>query len=495
MSAYETLETRFADLSILYQVSTILHWDGAVMMPTGGAEARAGQLAMMASLQHARLTNPEIGDLLEQSAGETLGDWQAANLREMRRDYNRARAVPADLVDAYSRATSACEHRWREAKQADDYAAVLPLFQTVVDLTRDRAAALGAALNLSPYDALLDGFEPDLRAADIDPVFDAYAAFLPSVLDDILARQAAAGPAAPPTVDFPIDKQKALVRDLAETVGFDFEQGRVDESAHPFSTGYAGDRRITTGFREEDPGFAIMAVLHETGHSIYEQNLPADWCNQPVGQARGMALHESQSLLIEMQACRSDAFLSYLGPKLARAFGDDAAFEPGNLGRRYRHVDRSLIRVDADEATYPAHVILRTRLERAILSGDLALADLPGAWADGLEALLSIRPPDDRRGCLQDIHWYDGGFGYFPTYTLGAMAAAQLFQAAKAADSEIEPGLERGDFSPLRSWLRENVHRHGSRHTTAEVLTKATGRPLDPAAFQSHIRTRYLGDS
>jgi len=344
MSAYETLETRFADLSILYQVSTILHWDGAVMMPTGGAEARAGQLAMMASLQHARLTNPEIGDLLEQSAGETLGDWQAANLREMRRDYNRARAVPADLVDAYSRATSACEHRWREAKQADDYAAVLPLFQTVVDLTRDRAAALGAALNLSPYDALLDGFEPDLRAADIDPVFDAYAAFLPSVLDDILARQAAAGPAAPPTVDFPIDKQKALVRDLAETVGFDFEQGRVDESAHPFSTGYAGDRRITTGFREEDPGFAIMAVLHETGHSIYEQNLPADWCNQPVGQARGMALHESQSLLIEMQACRSDAFLSYLGPKLARAFGDDAAFEPGNLGRRYRHVDRSLIR-------------------------------------------------------------------------------------------------------------------------------------------------------
>jgi len=492
MTAYEELENRFKDLSVLYQVSTILHWDAAVTMPAGGAEARAEQMAAMAAIQHARLTDPAIGELLDQAASSDLNEWQQANLHEMRRNYTRSTSVPADLVDALSRAGSACEHTWRDAKKNDDYATVLPLLQTLVDLTRQEAAALADSLHVSPYDALLDGYEPDARIADIEPVFDAYAGFLPDVLDDILDRQTSAGAPVVPQVGFPVEKQKQLARELAETAGFDFERGRMDVSAHPFSTGYAGDRRITTGYHEDDPGFAIMAVLHETGHSIYEQNLPEKWRYQPVGQARGMQLHESQSLLVEMQACRSDAFLSYLSPKLIGAFGDDPAFAQDNLRKRYRRVARSFIRVDADEATYPIHVILRTRLERAILSGDLPLADLPGAWSDGLYELLGIRPPDDRQGCLQDIHWYSGGFGYFPTYTLGAMTAAQLFQTATAADPSIVPGLEAGDFAPLRSWLKENVHQYGSRYSTAEVLSKATGRPLDPASFQSHIRTRYL---
>ncbi len=492
MTAYERLEARFKDLSVLYQVSTILHWDASVTMPPGGAEARSEQMAAMSALQHARLTDSAVGDLLDEAEGEDLTDWQQANLREMQRNYRRASAVPADLVDALSRASSACEHTWREAKKNSDFASVQPLLQTLLDLTRDEATVLSEALGVSPYDALLDGYEPDARIADIEPVFDAYADYLPSVLDDILERQAAGGAPPKPKVAFPIEKQTALIRSLAETAGFEFERGRMDVSAHPFSTGYAGDRRITTGFREDDPGFAIMAVLHETGHSVYEQNLPKDWLYQPVGQSRGMQLHESQSLLFEMQACRSDAFLSLLGPKLMDAFGDDPAFEPENLRKRYRRVERSLIRVDADEATYPMHVILRTRLERAMLSGDLALADLPGAWMDGLEALLGIRPPDDRQGCLQDIHWYSGGFGYFPTYTLGAMTAAQLFQAAVAADPSIPDRIEAGDFAPLRAWLTENVHRFGSRFSTQEVLVNATGRPLDPKAFENHIRARYL---
>lgn len=494
MTAYERLEARFKDLSILYQVSAVLHWDAAVMMPPGGADPRSEQLAAMSALQHARLTESVIGDLLAEAEGEDLTDWQQANLREMQRSYRRASAVPSDLVDALSRAGSACEHTWRDAKKNNDFVAVQPLLQTLVDLTREEASALSEALEVSPYDALLDGFEPDARIADIEPVFDAYAAFLPTVLDEILERQASAGAPPQPVVAFPVDKQTALVRTLAETVGFEFDRGRMDVSAHPFSTGYAGDRRITTGFHEDDPGFAIMAVLHETGHSIYEQNLPADWRYQPVGQSRGMQLHESQSLLFEMQACRSDAFLAFLGPKLEEAFGADPAFEPENLRKRYRRVERSLIRVDADEATYPMHVILRTRLERAILSGDLALADLPGAWMDGMEALLGIRPPDDRRGCLQDIHWYSGGFGYFPTYTLGAMTAAQLFRAAVTSDPSIPGGLETGNFEPLRAWLTKNVHRFGSRYTTEEVLTEATGGPLDPTAFEKHIRARYLDD-
>lgn len=492
MTAYGRLEAQFKDLSVLYQVSTILHWDAAVTMPPGGADARAEQMAAMAALQHERLTDPMISDLLDQAENDVLDDWQQANLREMRRNHLRSTSLPAELVDALSRAASACEHKWRDAKKDDDFSSVLPLLQTLVDLTCEEAEAIGDALGVTPYDALLDGFEPDARIADIEPVFDTYAAFLPDILDDILERQAEMGAPVNPKVNFPIEKQKELVRQLAETVGFEFERGRMDVSAHPFSTGYAGDRRITTGYNEDDPGFAIMAVLHETGHSVYEQNLPVDWRYQPVGQARGMQLHESQSLLIEMQACRSDAFLSYLGPKLIEVFGDDPAFTPENLRKRYRKVARSLIRVDADEATYPAHVILRTRLEQAILSGDLALADLPDAWSDGLEALMGIRSPDDRQGCLQDIHWFSGGFGYFPTYTLGAMTAAQLFQSATAADPSIVNGLEQGDFAPLRSWLAENIHRHGSRYSTADVLTAATGRPLDPVSFQTHIQTRYL---
>lgn len=492
MTAYDRLETHFKELSVLYQVSTVLHWDYAVTMPPGGAAARSEQMAAMSALQHAKLTDPSVGDLLEKAEEEDLDDWQAANLREMRRSFLRSSSVPPELVEALSRASSACEHTWREAKKNNDYASVLPLLQTLVDLSRQEAEALADKLGVAPYDALLDGYEPGARIADIEPVFEDYALFLPDVLNEILEKQASDGEAVVPKVEFPVDKQEALARQLAEVVGFDFSCGRMDVSAHPFSTGYAGDRRITTGYNEADPGFAIMAVLHETGHSIYEQNLPKAWQNQPVGQARGMQLHESQSLLIEMQACRSDAFLSYLSPLLNDTFGTDPAFDPDNLCKLYRRVARSLIRVDADEATYPAHVILRTRLERAILSGDLVLKDLPGAWSDGLYGLLGVRLQDDRVGCLQDIHWYSGGFGYFPTYTLGAMTAAQLFQAAKESEPSITSGLETGDFTLLRSWLESNVHCHGSRFSTSEVLERSTGRPLDPKAFKRHIRTRYL---
>jgi carboxypeptidase Taq len=237
----------------------------------------------------------------------------------------------------------------------------------------------------------------------------------------------------------------------------------------------------------------VLAVVHETGHALYERGLPADHARQPVGEAAGMATHESQSLIVEMQACRSDAFLSWLGPELHAAFdGDPAPYRPENLGRLWRRVQRSFIRVDADEMTYPAHVILRFRLEQALIGGSLAVADLPGAWNDGLKALLGIVPPDDARGCLQDIHWYDGGFGYFPSYTLGAMAAAQLIAAARRAVPGVDAALAQGDLSPLLGWLRANVHGQGSLFEFNALLVQATGKPLDPADFQAHLTARYL---
>jgi carboxypeptidase Taq len=279
-------------------------------------------------------------------------------------------------------------------------------------------------------------------------------------------------------------------------VGFDFEHGRLDTSLHPFCGGVPEDLRITTRYDEADFTKALMGVLHETGHAMYERGLPAKWRLQPVGAACGMAAHESQSLLVEMQACRDPAFVGYLAPLARAAFGGaGAAWEPDNLLRLYNRVEPGFIRVDADEVTYPAHVILRYRLEKAMIAGAMEPDELPGAWNAGMAELLGITPPDPALGCLQDIHWYDGAWGYFPTYTLGAMAAAQIFAAAVAAVPEIPEAIGRGDFAPLMAWLGENVHGLGSLHTTDALIEQATGKPLDPKVFEAHLKARYLGES
>jgi carboxypeptidase Taq len=278
-----------------------------------------------------------------------------------------------------------------------------------------------------------------------------------------------------------------------ESLGFDFSAGRLDVSAHPFCGGTPDDVRLTTRYDEADFAPALMGVLHETGHALYERGLPAAWRRQPVGAARGMSIHESQSLIVEMQACRSRSFLAFAAPLIREAFGGEGpAWAPDNLWRLYGAVEPGFIRVDADEVTYPAHVVLRYGLEKAMIAGDLAPADLPGAWNDGMVHLLGLVPPDDRLGCLQDIHWYDGAWGYFPTYTLGALTAAQLFAAAVVAEPGIPAALGRGDFGPLLAWLRVNVHAKGSLLSTDELIVAATGRPLDTEVFKRHLRRRYL---
>jgi carboxypeptidase Taq len=262
---------------------------------------------------------------------------------------------------------------------------------------------------------------------------------------------------------------------------------------HPFCGGTPSDVRITTRYNEADFTQALMGVLHETGHALYERGLPPAFARLPVGGSSGMAAHESQSLIIEMQACRSDAYLAWLGPQLQAALGlSPAAARAENLALIWRRVERGFIRVDADEITYPAHVILRFRLEQALIAGDLPVAELPGAWNDGLRDLLGISPPDDARGCLQDIHWYDGSFGYFPSYTLGAMAAAQLMAAARRAHPDLDEALARGDLSVLTGWLATHVHARGSLLGFNDLLREATGNPLDPKDFQDHLRARYI---
>jgi carboxypeptidase Taq len=275
--------------------------------------------------------------------------------------------------------------------------------------------------------------------------------------------------------------------------GFDFDYGRLDISLHPFCGGTPNDVRITTRYDQTDFTTALMGVLHETGHAMYERGLPSNYIRQPVGKALGMSMHESQSLLIEMQVCRSQEFLQYAAPLVRLAFnGNGSAWEPNNLYRLYTKVERGFIRVNADEVTYPAHIILRYQLEKALINDELKLSDLPEAWNQKMQDLLGVKPPSDTLGCLQDIHWYDGAWGYFPTYTLGAMTAAQIFQAAIQNDSNINAGISQGDFQPLMVWLRSNIHSSGSLITASELLTKATGRPLDPNVFKNHLKSRYL---
>ncbi|MCZ6587295.1 MAG: carboxypeptidase M32 [Alphaproteobacteria bacterium] len=498
-TAYDDLAARFHRIGVIEDALGILHWDQATMMPEGSAPARAEQVATLSVLRHELLTAPEIGDLLAAS-GETAGEarddgnnWQNANLREMHRTYLHATAVPGDLVDARSRANAACELTWRSARADNDYQSLLPSLQEVLALTREVAAAKSSALGLSPYDALLDTYEPGARSTAIDTIFADLAAFLPDFLQRVLDSQRGRPGPVTPQGPFPVERQRALGRQLMRAVGFDFERGRLDVSHHPFCGGSAGDIRITTRYDETDFTSSLMGVLHETGHAMYEAGLPEAWRYQPVGGALGMAIHESQSLLIEMQVCRSRPFLVYAGPLMKKAFGGSGpAWDLENLYRLYTRVEPGFIRVDADEVTYPAHIILRYRLERALIGGDLVLADLPAAWNDGMKELLGIVPPDDRLGCLQDVHWPGGDFGYFPTYTMGAIAAAQLYAAARRDTPDVEANIAKGEFSPLMGWLGQHVHSQGSRVAADDLLTAATGAPLDPALFEQHLHERYL---
>ncbi len=495
MTPYRNLEARFRRMALIGEAGAILVWDRSVNMPEQSAEARADQMATLSVLAHEDMSRPEIAEWLAAAEGSNaaLDPWQRANLREMRRGWVHATAVPADLLEASVKASSACEMAWRAARPKNDFKSVLPLLAEVLKLTIETGQAKAAKLGTGVYDALLDQYEPAGRAAAIDIIFADLETFLPSAIERVLDAQKKK-PATQPKGPFPIERQRALSERLMRAVGFPFERGRLDVSHHPFSGGTPDDLRITTRYDEADFAKALMGTLHETGHALYEAGLPKAWRRQPVGEARGMAMHESQSLLLEMQCCRSRDFIAFAAPimrEILKTGGPDWSDE--NLYRLATRVERGFIRVDADEVTYPAHVILRYRLEQAMVGGGLQLADLPGAWNDAMKRMLGTVPPTDTLGCLQDIHWYVGAWGYFPTYTLGALAAAQLFAAAERATPDLRGAIGRGDFKPLYAWLGTHVHGKASLEATDEIIARATGARLGAAAWKAHIERRYPG--
>jgi carboxypeptidase Taq len=494
MEHYENLVSRFNRIATLQEIHGLLDWDASVIMPPGGSGPRGDQMAAQASVIHNLLTEPQTASDLAAASLEVSDEADVANIREMGRGYTEATAIPADLVEANARALTACEGVWRNARRDSDFALVVPELTAVIGYARLRAEALSAKTGLSPYDALMDAYQPGMRAAGVDPIFTRHESFLAKFLPAVLEAQAVGPAPVPLSGHYPTDLQEKFCHSLAARVGLDFTRAQFGTSTHPFCTGLSrGDVRITTRYNEMDPSGAIFGVLHETGHALYEQNLPAEWYRQPLGQAAGMGAHESQSLIIEMQACLSPEFLGWLSSEAPKALGSTSvAWEKDNLIRLAHKVGPSFIRVDADEVTYPAHVIMRYRLERALFIGDLSAKDLPGAWADGMKKMLGIVPPDDSKGCLQDIHWFAGLFGYFPSYTIGAMAAAQLMAAAKRAIPEISGMLSVGDFTALTGWLKHNVHNVGRRHGFSRILELATGSPLDQSAYEAHLTERYL---
>ena len=448
-SPYTSLEHTFAGIGKLKEVQAIAHWDEACMMPSGGGAGRGEALATLTSLIHAQSTHPSIGEEINKAEAQNdLSTWQVANLREMKRTWIEATAVPADLIHAQALATSVCEQTWRKARSANDWPAVAGLLGEVVNLSRQHAQALGSAMDLAPYDALLETYESDLRTSYVTPLFEDLKAYLPTLLDKVLGVQSAPLPLTGP---FPTTDQSLLCSDAMQLLGFDFDRGRFDVSHHPFCGGVPDDTRITTRYENNSFLESFMAICHETGHALYQQGLPVDWRNQPVGYALGAAIHESQSLLMELQVCRSRPFVDHIAPDMRARFGrseTDPAWQSENLYRHATLVERGYIRVDADEVTYPLHVILRYEIEVQLINGTLSVEDIPEAWNDAMQRYLGLTTLGNfADGCMQDVHWFAGLFGYFPTYTLGALGAAQWFATALDQEPGINGGIAAGEAS------------------------------------------------
>jgi carboxypeptidase Taq len=465
------------------------------MMPRGSADVRGEQLAALDSECHGVLTSPRVSRLIERAqANEAqLEDWQLANLREMRRERDRAIATPLALVTRLARATSLAEVRWLEARQANDFALFAPHLEEVVALTRDKAQVLSKALGLAPYDALIDGFSPGFLSADIDHLFRVVSRRLPSLIREAIELQAEQAPPLPLNVKVGVSKQRALAVEVMRTIGFPFDRGRLDEASHAFTEGVWGDVRVTTRFDVTDPFTGLMGVLHEVGQAMYDLGLPAAWRDQPVGRDRGMALEESQSLLLEMLVGRSRPFLTWLRPLLEKHLGATGhEWDVENLYRTLTRVRRSSIRADADELTYPVHIMVRYDLETQIFDGSLPVRGLPEAWRAAFDRRLGLRPATDTEGCLQDVHWAVGSFGYFPSYALGAFIAAQLYESLRAEADHFDAGIAAGKFGGLFDWLRRNVHARGASVSAKELIQQATGKPLTAAPWLRYAESKYL---
>lgn len=489
--AYDELCRWERERATLCSVGSLLGWDERTYLPAKGRAFRGEQLALVARMNHERLIAPRLGELLAEAEGGTFAtdSLEGANLRGIRRARDRAVKVPTALVEALARATSAGQNAWESAKEQDDFPAFQQHLKTIVQLKREEAQAVGYAEH--PYDALVDEFEPGATTAQLRVVF----AELQKDLTPFIAALTASGRQGSRALlerEYPVESQRWLCERVARQVGFDLEGGRLDVTVHPFCSGIGpGDVRITTRYNARAFAEAFFGTLHEAGHGIYEQNLDADQFGLPCGTACSLGIHESQSRLWENFVGRSRPFWEYCWPMVRKAF-------PGALGDvtmdsfyfAINMVQPSFIRIEADEATYNLHITLRFELEQALVSGDLSVGEVPGAWNARFKELFGLEVPSDQLGCLQDVHWSAGLFGYFPTYTLGNLYAAQFMVQARSELSDLDGDLQQGSFDHLREWLREKVHRWGQRYAASDLCKRITGQKLGSTALMDYLRTK-----
>jgi carboxypeptidase Taq len=477
--AYDALIVELREISLLSSVADVLGWDERTQLPPKATETRANQLALLARLTHHRFTSPKIDDLLQTLEGSVSpGESEmSANVRETRRAYDRAKKLPESLVEELTQTAVMAQQAWVSARKNSDFPSFAPWLEKTLTLKRQEANCIG--FKAHPYDALLDEFEPGDTTADLTAVFSE----LRAPLVDLIARIGQSPRKTPAEIlerTYPKLAQEKLAREAAAAIGFDFDAGRLDVSVHPFCTGLGpGDTRMTTRYDENYFGDAFFGVLHETGHGLYNQGLPPQHFGTPCGQYVSLGIHESQSRMWENLVGRSRSFWRFFLPKTKAAFPDALnGVSEDDWYRAINDVRPSLIRTESDEATYNLHILLRFELEQAMISGDLAVADIPAAWNEKMKSYLGLVPPDAAKGVLQDIHWSGGAIGYFPTYTLGNMYAAQFFEQARKDLGDLDAMFARGEFAPLLGWLRQNIHSLGRRYTARQLVKKVTGKDL-----------------
>ncbi len=489
----DSLRDHLAPINDLESAAAVLAWDQETFMPDGGAEARARQLSTLQSMAHEQFVADETGELLDRAEEATKQadplDDGASLVRVTRRDYERARRVPSSLVAELSKATSEAKQAWKKGREEDDFSIFAPHLETLVDLSVEKAEAIG--YDDEPYDALLEEFEPGLSTAEVTDTFETLREDLVPLVDAIADR---------PQLDddllhrsYPQDKQKQFGERVLADLGYDFDRGRQDVSAHPFTTSFSvDDVRITTRYDEEYLPSAFFSMIHEGGHALYEQGIDPALDRTPLADGASLGVHESQARLWENHVGRGRPFWTHYFPQLKDAFPD--ALGDADLDSFYRAINRvepSLIRVEADEVTYNLHVMLRFELERGLISGEVDVNELPARWNAAMDDYLGVVPDTDANGVLQDVHWSMGSFGYFPTYTLGTLTAAQLMEAAEHDLSNLHRRLAEGEFGPLLDWLRTHVHQHGRKLTAPQLLDRITGNELSAEAWLRYAREKF----
>ena len=485
MSAYDTLMAYQRQTEALAQIAGRLSWDRETVMPRGAAAQRSEETGALYAVLHARRTDPRVGDWLEAAEKEPLDQVDEAQLRHIRRSYARTRRVPGDLAEALARQTALSQGKWAEARERDDFAGFAPVLAEIVALKREEGAALADGGDV--YDALLDDYEPGAKAADLEAMFGALRPGL------IALREAALSGAAAPRVSgrFDSSAQMRLAHELALVCGYDMRRGRIDKAVHPFSSGSGDDVRITTRTAEDDPFNCLYSTMHEAGHAVYEQSIDAAYVLTPLGAGVSMGVHESQSRIVENQLGRSRAFTGWLYGRMRDVFGDFGIDGEDAFYAAVNSLHRGFIRTEADEVQYNLHILMRFDLERALIAGDLAPADLEDAWNARFEADFGYAVPRASLGCLQDVHWAVGLFGYFPTYSLGNVYAGCLAEALRRAVPDLDAQLAQGDMGQAMAWLRENVQQHGGLYPPRELITRACGTAPTEAPLLAYLQEKF----